>query len=127
MILLFNSLNLTYVMANLSHDTLIIVANILPRLFEVINLATETEFNLYQNYGETENTIAELEELKNAAERARLFYNRLYGLVLQVAESQPVASSTTLNLLYQSIDQAVNTANAVERSTLEIKKSWNLP
>lgn len=114
-------------MANLSHDTLIIVANILPRLFEVINLATETEFNLYQNYGETENTIAELEELKNAAERARLFYNRLYGLVLQVAESQPVASSTTLNLLYQSIDQAVNTANAVERSTLEIKKSWNLP
>lgn len=65
-------------------------------------------------------------ELKNAAERARVFYNRLYGLVLQVAESQPVANSATLNLLYQSIEQANRIADAVEASVQEIRRSWNL-
>ncbi|MGB3205607.1 MAG: hypothetical protein WBB28_11510 [Crinalium sp.] len=55
-----------------------------------------------------------------------MFYNRLYGLVLQVAESQPVANSATLNLLYQSIEQANRIADAVEASVQEIRRSWNL-
>ena len=74
-------------MANLPESTLITVANLLPRLFQVINLATETEFNLFERYGETEATLPELEELENAAERVRGSYNRLYGLVLQVAQN----------------------------------------
>lgn len=102
------------------------MANLLPRLFKVINLATTTEYQLFEQYGETEETLSELEELNNAAERASSFYNRLYGLVLQVAESQPSANSTLLNLLYQSIEQARATADAVEASVLEIKRSWSL-
>lgn len=114
-------------MANLSNGTLTIVANLLPRLFQVINLATATEFNLFERYGETNETLPELEELNNSAERARLFYNRLYGLVLQIAESQPIASPATLNLLYQTIEQAIATTDAVEASVQEIKRTWNLP
>ncbi len=114
-------------MANLPDETLITVANLLPRLFNVINLATACEFNLFEQYGETEETVSELEELKNAAERARMFSNRLYGLVLQVAESQPVAYEATVKLLQQSIEQAQATADAVEASVQEIKRSWNLP
>ncbi len=113
-------------MADLSDETLLIVGNLLPRLFKVINLATTTEYQLFEQYGETEETLSELEELNNAAERARTFYNRLYGLVLQVAESQPMANSTLLNLLYQSIEQAQATSDAVEASVLEIKNSWGL-
>ena len=113
-------------MAKLPDETLINVANLLPRLFQVINLATTTEFNLFEQYGETEETIGELEELKNAGERARTLYNRLYALVLQVAESQPIANRATLELLYQTIAQALPTADAAEASVLEIKRSWNL-
>ena len=71
-------------------------------------------------------TFAELEELRNVTERVRLFYNRLYGLTLQVAESQPLASSATLELLRLSIEQAQAAADAGEASVLEIKKGWKL-
>ncbi len=114
-------------MANLPESTLITVANLLPRLFQVINLATETEFNLFERYGETEETLPELEELNNAAERVRSSYNRLYGLVLQVAQTQPAASSTIIDLLYRSIEMAVANADASEASVREVKRSWNKP
>jgi hypothetical protein len=100
--------------------------NLLPRLFQVINLATETESSLFEQYGETDETIDELEQVRNAEERLRTLYNRIYGLVLQIAESQPAANSATLNLLYQSIEQAVATAYAVEATAQETKRNWNL-
>jgi hypothetical protein len=113
-------------MANLPPETLYLITNLLPRLFEVINLATATEYNLFEQYGETAATIYELEQINNALERARSFYNRLYVLTLQVAESQPVASSATLNLLLQSIEQAQATADAVEATAQETKRTWGL-
>jgi hypothetical protein len=76
--------------------------------------------------GENEQTSPELEQVSNATERARTSYNRLYGLVLQVAESQPFASSRLINLLDQSIEQAQATADAVEATALESKQVWNL-
>jgi hypothetical protein len=113
-------------MADLSQETLTIIANLISRLFEVINLATATEFNLFEQYGETEETISELEELQNVTERIRIFYNRLYKLTLQIGESQPLANPDTLNLLQLSIEQAQATADAGEASVQEIKRSWNL-
>jgi hypothetical protein len=113
-------------MANLSDEVLIKVANLLTRLFTVINLATATEYQLFEQYGENEQTLPELEQISNATERARTSYNRLYGLVLQVAESQPIASSRLINLLDQSIERAQATADAVEATALESKQVWNL-
>lgn len=113
-------------MSNLPDETLTTIANLRPRLFQVINLATETEFSLFEQYGETDETIGELEQVRNAEERLRTLYNRIYGLVLQVAESQPAANSATLNLLYQSIEQAFATAYAVEATAQETKRNWNL-
>lgn len=114
-------------MAQLPSETLNLITNLLPRLFDVINLATATEYNLFEQYGETAETIPELTELKNVTERARSFYNRLYGLTLQVAESQPMASLATLNLLKLSIEQAQAVSDAGEASVLEIKRTWGLP
>lgn len=113
-------------MANLPPETLNSITYLIPRLFQVINLATATEYNLFEQYGETEATISELDELKNVTERARAFYNQLYTLTLQVAESQPVASSATLNLLRITLEQAQFITDAGEASVLEIKKSWGL-
>jgi hypothetical protein len=47
--------------------------------------------------------------------------------MLQVAESQPFANYATLNLLYQSIELAEQTADAVEATAKETKRNWNLP
>lgn len=125
--IILSILIINLVMANLPEETLMMVVNLLPRLFTVINLATATEHNLFEQYGETEATVYELQQIKNAGERGRLFYNRLYGLVLQIAESQPVANPDTIRLLYQSIEQAQLTADAVEATAQETKRSWNLP
>ena len=113
-------------MANLPPETLNLIMNLVPRLFDVINLATATEYNLFEQYGETATTRSELDELKNVTERARGFYNRLYGLTLQVAESQPIASSATLNLLRTTIEQAQAIADTGEASVLEIKRAWSI-
>lgn len=53
-------------------------------------------------------------------------YSRLYTLLLRVAEYQPVATSATLNLLGQSIEQAQATADATEAPIQEIKGDLNL-
>jgi len=114
-------------MANLPRETLVTIANLLPRLFEVINLAKFTEFQLFETYGETDETISELDEVSNAAERLRSLYNGLYNLVLQVAESQPMATNATMSSLVELIAKAEPTASAVEASALETKRNWNLP
>jgi len=113
-------------MAHLPPETLILITNLFPRLLEVINLATATEYNLFEQYGETTATMPELDELKNVTERVRGFYNRLYALTLQVGESQPIASSATLNLLQTTIEQSQFIADAGEASVLEIKRTWGI-
>jgi formylglycine-generating enzyme required for sulfatase activity len=114
------------IMANLPDEILTTISNLLPRLFQVINVVMETEFSLFEQYGEKDETMGELEQVRNAEERLRTSYNLIYWLMLQVAESQPAANSATLNLLYQSIEQAVATAYAVEATVQETKRNWNL-
>jgi hypothetical protein len=46
--------------------------------------------------------------------------------MLQVAESQPIANSATLDLLVQSIERGEATASASQASVREIKMAWNL-
>ncbi|PSB05214.1 hypothetical protein C7B64_00650 [Merismopedia glauca CCAP 1448/3] len=113
-------------MANLPVHTITTVFHLQRQLWELINEATETEWMMFKQFGETQETIPELEQLKNAAERLRNSYSRLYTLMLQVAESQPVANSATLDLLLQSIERGESTASASQASVQEIKMTWNL-
>jgi uncharacterized protein YPO0396 len=113
-------------MANLSDETIATVFDLQRRLFGVINQSTAAEFNLATIYGETEETLPELEELQNIKERGRDSYNRLSVLLLTIGEAQPEASRSTLDLLYRSIEQANATIEALEASTQEIKTNWNL-
>lgn len=69
--------------------------------------------------------LPELEQIRNAMERTRVFYNCLYGL-LRIAESQLVVSPATLTLFQQSLDRAQATADAVEATVKETKKNWGL-
>jgi len=47
--------------------------------------------------------------------------------LVRVSESQPAATSATLNLLAQAIEQAHSTDAASEASVQDIKRNWNLP
>ena len=66
--------------------------------------------------------MAELEQLQNVRERAKYSYSGLYTLLLRVVEAQPAATSATLILLAQSIEQAEATDAASTATIEEIKR-----
>ncbi len=114
-------------MAKLSDETLTLVFNLQRRLLQRINEATETEVIIFEQFGEAEIILVELEQLYNIKERARSSYSRLYTLLLRVAESQPTATSATINLLALSIEPAEATDAASDATIEEIKGDLDLP
>ncbi|MEY3866173.1 MAG: hypothetical protein ACRCT1_02670 [Microcoleaceae cyanobacterium] len=89
-------------MANLSEENLRRITHLLPRLFEVINLATATEFNLFTQYGETEETLPELGAAEGAAERQQAETER------QQAETERQRVAQLESLLAQYRDRFGN-------------------
>ncbi|MBC6481411.1 MAG: hypothetical protein GDA56_30315 [Hormoscilla sp. GM7CHS1pb] len=114
-------------MAKLPTQTLITIFDLQRRLIELIDEAKAAELNLFERFGETEETLEELEQLQNSTERLRNPYSRLYSLALTIAEAQPTAPDAMLNLLAETLEQGPAIADAVEASILEIKRTWNLP
>ena len=91
-------------MAKLFSDTLTRIFTLQRRLIELIDEAAATEFQLFEQFGETEATITELEELQNSRERLRDPYNQISTLLLRIAEYQPTAPNSMLNFLIETIE-----------------------
>ena len=114
-------------MAKLPDETISTIFRLQQRLVSLLDTATATEYTLLQQFGETQETMPELEAIDNIKERLRIPYNRLHRILQQVAESQPAATTDVLDFLYRTIDQGEAIADASEASIQEIKRSWNLP
>ncbi|TVQ51467.1 MAG: hypothetical protein EA366_15430 [Spirulina sp. DLM2.Bin59] len=113
-------------MAKFPHDLTETIWTLKRQLLDVIDAATSTELTLFDRYGETNETIVLLDELKSVSERAVPWFSRLSNFQLRMAESQPNISSDMLNLVHQSIDRIQMELPAMERSIEEIKTEWNL-
>lgn len=113
-------------MAKLPDETITTIFNLQRRLLERIDEATATEAMIYKRFGEIEETSPELEQLQNIRERAKSSDSGLYTLLLRVAEAQPVATSATLNLLVQSIEQAEANNAAAKPSVKDVKRARNI-
>ena len=113
-------------MAKLADETLTTIFALQRQLAEGIEEASATEWALFNRYGETEATLAELDELLSARERITVLYSRLHKTLLRIVEIQPVAPASMLNLLYQTIEQAEAAGEASSASVREVKRNWNL-
>lgn len=113
-------------MAKLFSDTLTTLFTLQRRLIELIDEAAATEFQLFEQFGETEATITELEELQNSRERLRDPYIQISTLLLRIAEYQPAAPHSMLNFLIETIERTQASADACQAGILEIKRNWNL-
>jgi thiamine biosynthesis lipoprotein ApbE len=91
-----------------------------------MNQATATEFSILEQYGETETTLIDLDQLQNINERADTYYSRFYTLLRQIAKAQPKANTAMLDLLARSIEEAELTVDALNASIQEIKQDWNI-
>ncbi len=113
-------------MAKLPNEILTTIFSLQRQLAEGIEEASALEWILFEQYGETEETIGELEELYNARERLTLNYSRLHTLLLRILESQPTACAPMLDLLSQTLEQGQFVANAAIASIREIKRNWGI-
>ncbi|MBV8882931.1 MAG: hypothetical protein JO235_02875 [Chroococcidiopsidaceae cyanobacterium CP_BM_RX_35] len=113
-------------MAKLTNETFNISFNLLRQFLKHIDSATAVEAAIFEQFGETEETIYELEQLQNIRERATSSYTRLHVLLLRIAEAQPVAAPATIDLLTRSIEQAQATNAAADASLHEIKQNREL-
>jgi hypothetical protein len=114
-------------MAKLSPNTLTDIFSLLRQIAEEIENACSIEWRLFENYGETAETINELDELQNVKERLNQSYSRLNLLTLRILEAQPLVSHVMLDLLTQAIEDGAANLDASHASIQEIKKGWNLP
>ncbi len=114
-------------MAKLPDQSLASIFYLQRRLVELINEAKATEFQLFEQFGENEATLPELDQMQSSVERLRMPYSRLHTLALGIAEYQPIAPDAMLNLLAQTIEQTEVLVIAVEASISETKRNWNLP
>jgi hypothetical protein len=71
-------------LAKLSPEILTTIFSLQRRLIELIAETKVTEFNLFERYGETEETLPELEQIQNCLERLRNPYSRLHTLTLRI-------------------------------------------
>jgi hypothetical protein len=94
-------------------------------LVECLDSTTALEFRLYQQIGETAETLPELEELQNIRDRLVSSYSRLQNILLRVAQSQPIAAQDMLGLLYQSMEQTQSFIDASIASLQDIQRNWN--
>lgn len=113
-------------MAKLPEATITIIFDLQKQLLDRIDEATATEAIVFEQFGETEETMPELEQLQNIRERARSSSSRLYTLMLRVYESQPLATSAILKLLANSIEQAEATNAVAKASVQDTRRNWNL-
>ncbi len=113
-------------MAKLSPQVLTAIFSLQRQLIELIAETKVTEFSLFERYGETEETLPELEQIQNCLERLKNPYSRLHTLTLRIYEYYLVAPSAIVELLNETIEQAQISANVVAASLSETKRNWRL-
>jgi hypothetical protein len=111
--------------AKLPDPVLTSIFDLKRRLAECLDRTTEIGFRLFEQVGETSETLSEFEALQNVEERLVLSYNRLHTLLLRVCQSQPLASADMLDLLYRTIDVAEATLAASVATLQEIQRDWD--
>jgi hypothetical protein len=114
-------------MANLPPEIKELVNQLKQKSLDIIDQVTTTESALFERLGETQETLLFFAELTTVLEDAEATYMQLTRLGLNIARSQPEASSDMLELMNRAIIRTQARIPAWERSLEEVKLEWNLP
>jgi hypothetical protein len=114
-------------MAKLPEQTTETINRLKQQSLDIVDTALESEFTLFELFGETDQTISFFEDLKTVAEDAKASFSRLSNLQLRIAEAQPRAAFDMLELLAQVIERTNIRVPVWERNVQEVKSEYNLP
>ncbi|MGB3204865.1 MAG: hypothetical protein WBB28_07760 [Crinalium sp.] len=113
-------------MARIPREITQTIVSLKQQLLDIIDSATTTEFELFEKFGETDDTIIPLNDLRDIAGQAASRFSQFSTLQLRVAQSQPIASTDLLQFLNEKIANAEQRVSALDRSIQEIKHDWGL-
>ncbi len=114
-------------LATLPPNTAASIAIIKAQCLSMVNLATKTEWQLFTRFGEVEETLVVITELKTVAQEASDAFSRFSSLQLKVATAQPEISAALAKLVLDSKERIETRIPAWERSIEEILSTWRLP
>lgn len=114
-------------MAKLPAETTATINSLKQESLDIVEEATALEMRIFELFGETEETLSYLDEMKNVADYAESSYSQLSTLQLLFAKAQPTAPADMLELLAQAIARTQARIPALERSIQEVKMEWELP
>ncbi len=114
-------------MAKLPPETAETINRLKQQSLDIIEEATALELTIFEFFGETEETLSYMDEMKNVAEEAEGAFSQLSTLQLQIAKAQPTAPPAMLELLFRAIARTQARIPALERSIQEVTIEWNQP
>jgi hypothetical protein len=113
-------------MAKLRSDTTEVINRLKQESLEIVDEATALEFKIFERFGESEQTLSYMDEMKNVSEEAIAAFSKLSSLQLQSSYTQPDLPVDILQLLVKTIERTQVRIPAWERSIEEVKLEWNL-
>ncbi len=113
-------------MAKLSLETAQTIWDLQHQLLEIIDTAKTLELSLFEAFGDTELTIAYLDELQSIAQQATERFSRFATLQIRVANTQTPIPSDLLIIVGQSIQTTQQKIPALKRSIQETRQEWKL-
>jgi hypothetical protein len=90
------------------------------RCLAIIDLATASELELFNQFGETTDSLIALSQLKTISQEATDAFTRLSNLQLKVATSQPMISAALARTITESKDRIEMRIPAWQQSIREI-------
>jgi hypothetical protein len=99
---------------------------ILQQLLLLVNKSSSVEYEILQQFGETEISTLALESLTEIRQEVSDRYSQLTQALLRIASIQPIASNDSLLVINDRIVNIQNRIPALLRSIEEIKQDWGL-
>ncbi|MEA5420348.1 hypothetical protein VB712_14040 [Spirulina sp. CCNP1310] len=112
-------------MAKLPIEITNLVNSLKQQALSIVDESLALELKIFEQFGETENTLPALDEMKNAGEDAASAYSQLSLLQLQIAKIQPDAPSDVLDLLAKAIEKTQLRIPALARSIQEVQQQYD--
>jgi len=96
------------------------------QLLDLIDDAATTERTLFDIYGETEQTLGDLDSLTGIREQAEDIYQRFHVRALRVVQAPPREATATMSLLIEVCEFGQERMVPLTRSVEEIRNTWEL-
>ncbi len=113
-------------MAKLPQDITGTAWEILQQLLSLVDEISHVEYELSQNFGETEDSNIAFSSLTEIRNELCDRYSQLSNALLRIAQMQPEVYVDALNVVCDRIISIQNRIPALNRSLEEIKQDWNL-